>query len=173
MSDGPDITEKVLRRLRSMEPPEVRPIGEDPGEWESDLPEADARPGDRYSVSIAAEGVSSVRWVKERSAEEWAEEDSCYSITGNFNSWSSDRMEPGDLPGQSVATVQVPASGVLEFRFLQDEDPDKALCPATPSCTRRSESILGPGPGLENSWLVRAEPRAEVQVELLRVKDRL
>ena len=22
--------------------------------------------------------------------------------------------------------------------FLQDEDPDKALCPATPSCTRRS-----------------------------------
>jgi len=171
------VREKILRRMKRMAPPEVRPVGNDPDEWESDLPDACVRPGDRYVVRFSSDDPpdAPLRWERQEGrgdAEEEDDEDAFFSITGNFNGWEDDRMAPGDVPGQHVTTVTVPAGGLLEFRFLRDGDPERVVCPELPGCGRRCAPILGPGAGLSNSWAVRAEEDTEIQVELLCLKGR-
>mmetsp|Transcript_141900 Transcript_141900/g.441167 ORF Transcript_141900/g.441167 Transcript_141900/m.441167 type:complete len:943 (-) Transcript_141900:57-2885(-) len=169
------IKEKILRRMRRMAPPEVRPLGDNPDEWESDLPAADIRPGDRYVVRFASDDPTDapIRWEKQEAFEDADDdEDAFFAITGNFNGWEDDRMAPGDVPGQHVTTVTVPAGGVLEFRFLRDGDPEKVVCPGAPNCSRRCAPVIGPEAGLTNSWVVREEEDTEVQVEVLCLKGK-
>jgi len=166
------IKEQILRRMSKMAPPEVRPIGDNPDEWESDLPDADVRPGDQFIVRFSSEDPpdAPIRWERgptTAEAEEEEDDDAFFSITGNFNGWEEDRMAPGDVPGQYVTTATIPAGGVLEFRFLKDGDPDKIICPEVPHCSRRTAPILGPEKGLSHSWAVRGEASTEIQVEIL------
>jgi len=171
MTDVGSIRERILKRLSKMSLPEVRPVGSNPNEWESDLPEADVRPGDVYKISISSDDPpdAPIKWVLEsrRPAED---EDSFYCITGNFNEWKEDRMEMGFQPGHHVTVVEVPDSGVLEFRFLKDGDQDQVLAPELPSCTKKLVPILGPKAGLTNAWRVTATPGSSFQIELTVVK---
>mmetsp|Transcript_141898 Transcript_141898/g.441157 ORF Transcript_141898/g.441157 Transcript_141898/m.441157 type:complete len:452 (-) Transcript_141898:57-1412(-) len=170
------VKEKILRRMRKMAPPEVRPLGDNPDEWESDLPAADVKPGDKFVVRFASDDPADapIRWERQEAVGDADDddEDAFFAITGNFNGWEDDRMAPGDVPGQHVTTVTVPAGGVLEFRFLRDGDPEKVVCPGAPNCSRRCAPVIGPEAGLTNSWVVREEEDTEVQVEVLCLKGK-
>lgn len=163
------------RRLRRSALPEVRPVGSNPEDWDSDYPAADAKAGDRYTVTVRQEDTldTPIRWVRDMpdAPEEEAEEEETYEITGNFNDWESDRMITGLVPGSFTTTVVVPDSGVLEFRFLRDGDIMQVLAPETAICSRRSARVLGPDSGLTNKWSVQAEPESEIEVQLLVTKD--
>lgn len=171
-----DIMQQVCRRLKAMKHPEVRPIGDDPEDWECDLPDADAKPGEAWTIEFNASDPKNapVRWVKDYSVEDAVEDDGdeaddgSHSITGNFDNWDPKVMESGVVPGQYIYTATVPASGVLEFYFLKDPN-SLAICPATPQCTRKTTPIEGPTAGLTNSWAIRAEPNTKYQIELLLV----
>merc|ERR1712217_407902 len=159
-----------------MSPPEVRPVGDDPDEWESDLPPADIKPGDIFTITMSSDDPpdAPIKWVKEDTIEEEDEddEDAFFSITGNFNSWEDDRMAPGDVPGQNITTVTVPESGILEFRFLKDGDSEQVVAPAVPDCTKKCAPIIGPKAGVTNSWKIRAPEDSEMQIEILSLKGK-
>jgi polyketide synthase-associated protein len=163
--------ELIMKRIKKLAPPEVRPVGDDPGEWESDFFEADMKAGDKYTITMRTDDPKDMplKWVKKESApdEEDADEDVAFCITGNFNSWEDDRMMPGDAKGQHMVNVIVPSDGKLEFRFLQDGDADLVIAPDKPECTKKTTKIVGPKAGLKNSWLITAEPDTEFQVELM------
>lgn len=170
----PSPNEQIMKRLSKMSAAEVRVLGDNPGDWEADLPGADHKPGDSYSIFISSEDAldAPIRWVKEEKPSEDEEEDAAFSIVGNFNSWEEDRMAPGDIPGQHVTNVTVPSEGVLEFRFLKDGDVDKCIGPSVPKCPRKTTPITGPEKGLTNTWLVKMEADTEVQIELLCIGGR-
>merc|ERR1712039_1111291 len=102
--------------------------------------------------------------------EEEEEEQTFYTITGNFNEWTDDRMEDGNVPGLYTAEIEVPQDGVLEFRFLMNGNSDQIICPAVDNCTRRSADIIGPEEGLNNKWLITANPGTDYTIELF-IKD--
>lgn len=177
LGEDVDFNQQIRRRLAKMSPPEVRVLGDDPGEWETDGPDHAAQPGDTFRIEINAIDPldAPIRWVKKTDALEDMEEDDedvFYSVMGNFNEWEEDRMAPGIVPGQHVSTIMVPSDGHVEFRFLKDGDVDKVICPSEQRCTRKSGEIWGPSAGLNNNWFVRAEPDSELQVELICLKGR-
>lgn len=167
----PTILEAAQRRLSMARVPEVRPLGPNPDDWDSDYPEASCRLGDRYSVTIEAGDApdAPVRWVREADSlpEHGDEDDASYDIVSNFNGWEPLRLVPGGAPGTHVATAEVPPSGFVEFRFLQDGDKQRVLAPATQSCRRKLEKILGPQKDLRNTWVVERAPGTTIQVQLL------
>eukprot|EP00415_Alexandrium_ostenfeldii_P001140 UN1140 len=93
-------------------------------------------------------------------------EDAFYCLTGNFNDWGEDRMTPGDVAGLHIVTVEVPESGSLQFRVLEDGEADKVICPKTPSCYKRTEAIIGPAKDLTNRWIIDAPAGRDVTIEL-------
>mmetsp|Transcript_51107 Transcript_51107/g.158202 ORF Transcript_51107/g.158202 Transcript_51107/m.158202 type:complete len:517 (+) Transcript_51107:3-1553(+) len=166
MPDLGNVKEQIVRRLSAMSVPEVRPVGDNPDEWESDLPAADVRPGDVYKIYFSSDDPpdTAIRWMKQPAAAE--DDESFYAITGNFNGWEHDRMENGDLPGHQYVDVTVPPSGALEFRFLKDGDPEQVLGPEVPNCTKKLVPVVGPRAGLTNSWIVHERPDSELRIEL-------
>jgi len=173
-SERLDVETQVLRRLARMRPAEVRPIGDDPADWEADLPDADAKPGDRWMICFSPDDPpdAPIKWVKDYAVDGGVEdeEDTMFAITGNFNGWATEAMDAGDqVAGQFVATAAVPASGALEFRFLKNADPAQVICPASPLCTRKSAPIYGPGDKLSNAWVISAEPRSTFRIELMAI----
>merc|ERR1719433_703367 len=152
-----------------MQPPEVRVLGDNPDDWDAELPQADVKPGDIYKIYFSSDDKSTtaLRWVKDEEASRPPDEDeeAIYCITGNFNGWEDDRMAPGDVPGQHVTTAAIPSEGVLEFRFLKDGDFAKTVCPEEPNASRRSAPVAGPEAGLKNCWAVRGEPESDIQIE--------
>merc|ERR1712232_92765 len=73
-----DILVAWYQRLRSSALPEVRPVGTNPDDWDSDYPAADAKPGDTYTVTIESgeTATTPIKWVKVRDAPDEEEEDS-------------------------------------------------------------------------------------------------
>jgi len=166
-----DPYQMIQKRMNKMLPPEVRVIGDNPDDWDADLPEADVKPGDVYKIYFSSDDASNtaMRWIKHSDASQALEEDDdiTFAITGNFNGWEDDRMAPGDVPGQHMITAAIPPEGVLEFHFIQDGDSSKVICPEEPNATRRSAPVAGPDAGLKNNWAVRGEPESDIQIELL------
>mmetsp|Transcript_88007 Transcript_88007/g.222131 ORF Transcript_88007/g.222131 Transcript_88007/m.222131 type:complete len:945 (+) Transcript_88007:79-2913(+) len=169
---------QVLRRLAKMRQPEVRPVGQDPDDWESDWPDADAKPGERWMITFTSDDPkdAAIKWVKDYSVEggDEDEEDVQFAIAGNFNDWDAEPMAAGSVPGQAVVTLTVPAGGELEFYFLRDGDPDQAIYPRVPKCTRKSEQILGPGKidKTRHCWVIKADAGTDFQVELICIGGR-
>lgn len=168
----PSVNKALLKRLSRMSAAEVRPIGDNPDEWESDLPEADAKPGTKYTIVINREDPidAPIKWVKSDDADEVVDDDDTFfAITGNFNGWEDDRMAPGDAAGQHSCVVTLPDDGILEFRFLREGDTDQVIAPQVPNCTRKSAPIEGPKKELTNTWTIRGEPgdEKEYQIELM------
>jgi 3-oxoacyl-(acyl-carrier-protein) synthase len=168
----PDNETLFQRKMLQMPPPEVRPIGTSPDEWESDWPDTrSVRKGAKWAVSFAANDLAdtSLKYVlADDGLDDLADlDDHFYCITGNFNDWQSDRLVAGDVPGLWVGEVEIPESGELSFHFLQNGLHEQALCPESPQCTRKTETIIGPSSdGPVNSWLVRGAPHQDVQIEL-------
>ena len=82
-----DIIKVFSCKLRNTAAPEVRPMGMNPDEWDSDLWDADVQPGDRYHVTLHNDGLAfdkPIKWIKDESVErvEEVEENAFYEITG-------------------------------------------------------------------------------------------
>merc|ERR1712050_670588 len=159
------------KKLKKRSQPEVRAIGKDPSEGDADFPDLQKlKPGSKISVTINKEDKNEekLKWDIDRDGPEMKEDDDdCFfSICGNFNDWEDDRMAAGDVPGVHTATIEVPDSGILEWRFLKDGDKDLVLAPATAECSTKTEAIQGPAKGLANKWVVRSQPGSEVKIEL-------
>lgn len=162
-------TARVLRRLAMMKPAEVRPIGDDPNDWESDLPGVGTKAGEQWVIRFTADDPADapIRWEKDYCApvESGDSESATYSIVGNFSDWNAEDMDITD-GGHFVATAAVPASGSLEFRFLKDGTPDQVICPESAGCLRKTAPIYGPGSELSHSWCIPGEPGQRFRIEL-------
>jgi len=159
----------IMTRIKKMGHAEVRVVGKNPDEWEADFPDpVSCKKGAKFKIELNAEDAKGTpaRWEMVDCEQDEDDPDDYYSITGNFNDWSDDRMAPGDVDGLHTITVEVPESGSLEFRFLKEGDSEKVLCPSMPICSRKTDPIMGPGKDLSNKWVIHAKPEKEVKIEL-------
>lgn len=81
-------------------------------------------------------------------------------------------MATGDVAGVHSATVLMPESGVLEFRFLKEGEQDQTLAPQIDNCTMKTAPIFGPSPDLKNKWKVTGADGDEIKIELLSFKGK-
>lgn len=181
-----DMEKIYLRRLRARPIPEVRPMGKNPDDWEADFPDTRALPKNcKFRIAMGPDDPADmpIRWeVADYGLdEECADQDASFWVIGNFNNWAlpprsssgyiiaeDDHpgcMSEGEVPGLHVTYLEVPDSGILEFRFLKYGDPQQALAPMTPFCSRRGGNIDGPSPNLENFWVVSGPPGVQVRIE--------
>jgi 3-oxoacyl-(acyl-carrier-protein) synthase len=181
--EAPDVPAQVARKLRKMSPPEVRVIGADPSEWEYDGPDAAVKAGETYKITLNSNDPkdASAKWVKESDGgEEDDGDEDFYSITGPFTEWDTDRMAEGAVPGMHTIDVQIPDSGMLEFRFVKNGDEDDTIYPIVDKCTRKTAPIFGPGKETsknvmlhkapadsdKNTWLAEGTPGQTMKVDL-------
>jgi len=166
-----DVPGQVMKRLANMRPPEVRTYGRNPDDWEFDWLARDAKAGDKYNLIMSADAPDQTS-IKVDKVDALGDEDEVYfSIAGNFNGWTADRMMEGEIPGLFTATVEVPSSGSVEFHFLQNDDEKQMIGPSTPMCSKRLVPIVGPKADAHN-WVVAGSAGADMQVELLVQRDR-
>eukprot|EP00440_Ansanella_granifera_P036668 gb/GFBE01039780.1/.p1 GENE.gb/GFBE01039780.1/~~gb/GFBE01039780.1/.p1 ORF type:complete len:934 (+),score=220.82 gb/GFBE01039780.1/:1-2802(+) len=168
-----DVQSLLLRRISKMSPAEIRPVGTNPDNWDSDLPDADIGPNDQYSIVLGPEDPidEPIKWIKMEGRQEMDDEnDVFYTITGTFNSWQQDSMAPGTVPGQHTIVIFVPADGAVEFRFLKNGDEKQVLAPQINKCPSKCMPIRGPQEGLTNTWSVKAAPNSRLRIELLCLK---
>merc|ERR1712232_1069224 len=138
------------KQMSKIGPPEIRAMGSDPSEWDSDLPEQ-VQPGDVRSVVFDRGNPNApMKWEKteEGLGDDYDLDDISYSIMGSFNDWTAEVMEDGDIPGLRCVIVDVPQSGQIEFRFTQTVDDDQILAPASDKCSKKTAPIVGPAAGL-------------------------
>eukprot|EP00747_Dinoflagellata_sp_TGD_P162612 gnl/TRDRNA2_/TRDRNA2_180392_c0_seq1.p1 gnl/TRDRNA2_/TRDRNA2_180392_c0~~gnl/TRDRNA2_/TRDRNA2_180392_c0_seq1.p1 ORF type:complete len:954 (-),score=214.32 gnl/TRDRNA2_/TRDRNA2_180392_c0_seq1:100-2961(-) len=173
LTDPPDVPTLWMKKIRQMSPPEVRVIGSSPDEWECDIPDADSKPTDKWTIAFDPDDPPDVpiSWSKEDADPDDDDDNMSYSIVGNFNDWQSEMMEVGEVPCLNVAIVEVPNSGVVEFRFLKQGEPDLVMAPAFDKCNKKAAPIIGPKKDLTNSWCIRGEPGSEMKIELLVSRD--
>jgi len=161
-----DVKTRVMQRLKKMAVPEVRVQGNSPDEWEYDGPDAEIKPGDRYTLRFNPDEAS-IKFVKEEVAdtpEDEGEED-FYSISGDFNDWAQDHMEDGLVPGSRTVIVEVPPSGSFQFRLTKNDDSSQCFAPEYDRCTKMTSPIVGPQSDLSNVWLVNAEPGSQIKID--------
>jgi len=165
----PDQNSTFMKKIKSMPPPEVRPVGPNPDDWDSDYPDfRNAKPGAKFKISLSPDDPAD-QSIKYELVDEFEEEndDDCYwSVAGNFNDWSDDRMADGLVPGVSTYTAEIPDSGILEWYFLKNGEADEVLCPEVPNCSRKMVPMVGPGDEVKNKWVVYGAAGSEMQIEL-------
>lgn len=169
-----DLGQLYMKRLRARPPPEVRPMGRHPDDWEADFPDTRTLSKNctfRLVLSPDDKANTPLRWeVADYGLDEdHADEVARFWVIGNFNDWvaSSEAMSEGEVLGVHVAELEVPSSGTLQFRFLKNGDPELQICPTTPFRTRCVGQITGPGlENADNYWVVTGQPGEQVRVEL-------
>lgn len=159
--------EKLFMKKLEVQPPKIIADGPDPEDWNYSGPAGVLKPGEAYRVRIDRDpvtGATPIRWEKYTLEEEPRPE--FYSMTGSYNEWVAERMEEGEVPGLWYQIVDIPDSGTMEFRFLEDDDTNRALGPLEKSCKRR----LAPAEAsksCETSWVIDGQPGEVYRVELL------
>jgi len=163
----PDPSLLFRKKLSAMKPAEVRAVGSDPSDWDTDLPD-DVKPGDMFEIPLDSSEDASMKYVKmeEGLDEDVDEDDIAYSIVGSFNDWTPEMMEAGDVPGQKTIMVEVPSSGQINFRFVQTVDEDMVLAPTADNCMKKTAPIVGPMAGLSNAWTAMGTPGSFIRIDL-------
>jgi len=166
----PDIKRLWEKKVSSRRPPEVRPMGPNPDNWEADFPDTRTlRDDTKYQITLSPDDPPEepVRFELKEEGPDLDLEDvgHYFHICGNFNNWGSENMAVGNVPGVFKFTVTVPVSGTVEWRFLRDGNTDEVIGPAFSPCNKKSESIVGPKKGLKNKWVVHAMPGHKVDIE--------
>jgi len=166
-----DTTRMFMRRLGLMSPPEVRPFGKDPNEWETDGLDRAADKDDLYTVTITKDDAvdKPVKYVLEQQSlgVDFDDNDTSYSIIGAVP-FSEEPlvMEDGDVPGLHSIIVEVPDSGEILFNFVQTMEPAKVLAPETTRCSRKTRKIVGPAADLTNKWVIFGKRGTDVRIDL-------
>jgi len=167
-----DTSGQVMKRIANMKPPEVRAYGRNPDDWETDWLTKSAQPGDKYNLVLTTDMPADSRIkVNKVDAVKDDEEETFYSIVGNFNGWIAETMMQGEIPGLYTATVEVPSSGSLDFYFSKNGSEKQKFGPDTPSCSKRLAPIMGPQEDA-HSWVVAGAAGSDMQIEFLIQRDR-
>lgn len=164
---------KIMRRIAKMSPAEIRPVGQNPDHWEADLPDQNPQSGESYGLVLNPEDPidEPMRWLKVSAAEQAeSENDAQYVVTGNFNFWQQDSMEPGNVPGSHSIVLLMPSDGKLEFRFLRNGNIDEIVAPEVAKCSQKLARISGPEADLQNFWLIEGQANSRYLIELLCLK---
>nr|AQS99289.1 type I polyketide synthase [Gambierdiscus excentricus] len=158
-----DVYAQIMDKIMNAPAQEVTITGDDWDEWEMGGPERDAKPGDQWDIEIDEDGV--VEYTKKE--KEVPELGDAYFVTGTFNEWGYDAMDPdGSLAGLHAFTIEIGDTGSEEFQVNADQDPAMTFYPDTIQCTMRSAPVKGPGfIARENAWLVKGEPGDKFRVE--------
>ncbi|CAE8699418.1 unnamed protein product, partial [Polarella glacialis] len=160
-----DFRKVFLRKIMNSRPPIITD-GTDPSSWEFGGLGYTAKPGESYRVCLERDVVTGEETVSfERELVE-ADPVEFYSITGNHNDWTEDRMLEGNVPGLFYSEIPVPEGGTLEFRILVEGDSDKNIGPEE-TTAQRLAPISGPSKELRTSWLISGTPESVVRVEFL------
>jgi len=162
---SPDNRKVFLLKLKQAHS-QILTDGSNPEQWEYTGMAYDAKPGDMYRVVYSRDPVTKeedIRYEKELKVEDAIE---FYSTTGNHNEWAEDRMLEGDVPGLFYQEVEVPESGVLEFRILADGDSEKAIGPEV-TTSKKTTRILGPSADLRTSWMVNGAAGTSMLIEFV------
>eukprot|EP00930_Biecheleria_cincta_P053377 TRINITY_DN3882_c0_g1_i1.p1 TRINITY_DN3882_c0_g1~~TRINITY_DN3882_c0_g1_i1.p1 ORF type:complete len:929 (+),score=159.98 TRINITY_DN3882_c0_g1_i1:33-2819(+) len=173
MVNKEDTRSKILRRIARMSPAEIRPVGQNPDHWEADLPDENPQAGESFGLVLNPEDPidEPMRWLKVSAHEQAdSENDAQYVMTGNFNIWQQDAMEPGTVPGSHSIVLLMPSDGKLEFRFLRNGNFDEVIAPATAKCSSKLGQINGPEADLTNTWLIEGQANSRYLIELLCLK---
>jgi len=141
--------------------------GPNPQDWEYSGPPFDLKPGERCKVVYTKDPVTGEDEVRFERQQVVADEPAqFFCVTGSHNDWADDRMDDGEAPGVFVHEVYMPTDGMLEFRILADGDQDKAIGPEE-TTESRSAALVGPGPEVRTSWVVKGAPNACVRIEFV------
>mmetsp|Transcript_25791 Transcript_25791/g.54438 ORF Transcript_25791/g.54438 Transcript_25791/m.54438 type:complete len:956 (-) Transcript_25791:102-2969(-) len=177
--ETPDVATAFMKRLKTMQPPEVRVNGSDPSQWEWDGPDASDKPGTKYKIEIASDDTfdTTIKWEKIEDGTLLDDgEDDFYCITGTFNDWDIDRLEDTNIIGMRTVTVDMPETGELQFRFLKNGNEDEIFYPAYDKCSKKAAPVLGPckeDAGREKFvWLIEGEPGQTVSISLFICRGR-
>jgi hypothetical protein len=158
--------EKLLDAKLRRHQPTLIANGSNPEDWDFSGPDFKSKPGDRYIISIERDpitGETPIRWIKADPVESKPE---FYAVTGNFNSWSSDRMDEGDVPGLYYIEAEIQYAGTLEFRFLIEGDESRALGPVDENCTRRTAPMDEIRSDCKTSWCITGSTGDLFRIEL-------
>merc|ERR1712224_744418 len=159
-----DLKSKVIKKINESVP-QITVDGSDPAIWDVvGMPDPKGKANDRYDVNIEPDGT--VLWDKIEEDEKEPLGD-FFAVTGNFNDWTEERMAEGDVPGLHYQEIEVPASGVLQFRFCIEGDTEKSFGPAFKNCSKKTVPIIGPEADVTTFWEVSAPPSSGIRVELL------
>lgn len=164
-------SKKFLAKMKSSLPPRVVARGKNPADWESDWPDPHCKVGTQYKIKFTKGEDEPLKWEQVEKEDEIVPEQPEYAITGNFNDWSDDRMKHGDIEGLFMSVVEIPSSGTIEFRFLQDGDSEKVIAPRQDNCSSMSASLTGPAPDLTTKFAVKGDAGSWLQVELFMTKE--
>eukprot|EP00747_Dinoflagellata_sp_TGD_P164522 gnl/TRDRNA2_/TRDRNA2_184576_c0_seq1.p1 gnl/TRDRNA2_/TRDRNA2_184576_c0~~gnl/TRDRNA2_/TRDRNA2_184576_c0_seq1.p1 ORF type:complete len:938 (+),score=185.40 gnl/TRDRNA2_/TRDRNA2_184576_c0_seq1:75-2888(+) len=160
-----DLKSKFIRKVNESVP-QITADGADPATWEViGMPDPRSKPTDKYEVGIEADGQITWDKIDDDDADEPLPD--FYSILGNFNDWSEERMAEGDVPGLFYQEVEVPSTGTLQFRFCVEGDRELSIGPAVARCGRRTAPMQGPAADVDTFWELQAAPLSAVRVEVL------
>jgi len=160
-----DHHKKLMHKLKDITCPIIAD-GKDPADWEYHGPPYDLKPGERCKIVYSKDPVTGdeeVRFDRQMDAPEPVE---FYCTSGSHNDWADDRMMEGEMPGLYVQEIEVPDSGMLEFRVLADGDEDRAIGPQE-TTRNRAAPIVGPSAEVRTAWLVYGSPGSTVRIEFL------
>jgi hypothetical protein len=159
-----DVKQLFFKKLDNHKPT-LLAAGPNPADWDFSGPDFRSKPGDKYSIIIEKDpitGATPIRWEKDSVVDK----PEFYSITGNHNEWSDDRMEEGDVPHLFFKEVTLPSSGSLEFRFLLEGDARRAWGPIQEVCTRRTAPFGDVTSDCSSHWRVTGASYDRLRIEL-------
>jgi acyl transferase domain-containing protein len=163
----PNPQKDFMKKMSKVRKSVVVAVGNDPANWEFSGPGYDAKPGEEYKIVLTRDPLTQQEEVFYEKQEVEAQEPiEFYSTSGNHNGWDDDRMIEGEVPGMFFQDLEVPESGVLEFRILAEGEKSKRIGPET-TTSRMTVPIVGPSADLNTTWKVKAQPGSSVLVELM------
>eukprot|EP00929_Paragymnodinium_shiwhaense_P082637 TRINITY_DN43658_c0_g1_i1.p1 TRINITY_DN43658_c0_g1~~TRINITY_DN43658_c0_g1_i1.p1 ORF type:complete len:957 (+),score=200.09 TRINITY_DN43658_c0_g1_i1:199-3069(+) len=162
-----DMYQRFIQKIQTAAAPEVIVTGDDWEHWQVEGPDPNSKPGESWRLELQEDG--SIAYTRNED-EEVPDLGGTYYVTGSFNDWTMEAMEPDELlAGLHKASVEVGSSGQLLFQVLADQDPEMTFHPTVPSCTTKSAKVCGPAAAArESSWCIKGKRGDRFCIEFYR-----
>lgn len=153
----------ALKKVQDAPAQEVTITGADWEDWDMEGPEKDAKPGDTWEIELDDDGSL----IYTRVEKDTPDLGSAYDITGTFNDWKLDPLEPSmEVNGLYTALVEVGPTGSVDFQIVADEDRGMTFFPDVSKCRLKSALVCGPDQAeRENCWCIVGTPGERYRVE--------
>jgi len=163
-----DIYDAINKRVLDAPPQDVTITGEDWEDWEIDGPGPHAAIGESWDIEFEEDNRTVTYYRKERSSTE--DYGSSYYLTGSFNSWGFELMEPVvGVTGLYEATITIGNSLEEHFQIVADKEPHQTFYPDIPNCALKSAEVKGPDEvSRDYSWKIIGDVADRWRVELFR-----
>lgn len=159
----------IYRKIKAASVPEIWMDGDNYEEWATTgVPHLCAEPGKTYHIELLPDGKAVWR---EAAVPEMSESINTFQIQGSFSNWEMLHLEASaEVDGLYTYEVTLGAKGQESFQICVDSDPDLALYPEQPFCTRKATPVVGPSPSpsREHSWLIKGDSGVRYRVEVFK-----